>query len=234
VEARDIDRLVRALCEGDEGHHLTERMSHGEAADVIADLYVAHQDAVRRLPVVAEELGHEIACQRGCHECCYELVLVTAAEAHVMALELLRPENAVLLERFEAQADDWLDASEARAQRACVALAAADWPTYLEKRREHHRARQLCPLNQDGECTLYDARPLRCRSAWVVDSADRCGPDVEPRPQLVSYPAYEQFLAMTRRLSSGLQEAVGRPGERRQSLPYAVCEELARLRAGVT
>lgn len=205
-----------------------------EAGAVMADLYVAHADAARRLPMAALDLGRVIACKRGCNACCHELVLVNEAEAFLLAEALLEPGAEAALARFEARTPGWQEVVGEVAARAAAAHADGDRVRYLAARHEHQQAQLLCPLNQDGDCALYGARPLACREGWVVDTAERCGPqpDDAPPPQRVSYPGYESFLAMARRVQIGLQGTLGRPPLALSPLPTAVAAALAQLRAG--
>lgn len=76
-----------------------------------------------------------IACRKGCHYCCY--LHVTAGPGEV----------ANVLEALDAN------------RRAGLRPRLAD---YVSKPFEPLRPR-LCPLNVDGECTVYSVRPIACR-----------------------------------------------------------------------
>lgn len=83
-----------------------------------------------------------VACQLGCHFCCFIRVNVLADEAKSIAA-------AVPLHRREAVAG--------RLQEF-VREASKLAP------RTRFMKPMLCSLNEDGRCTVYDVRPLACRS----------------------------------------------------------------------
>ena len=94
------------------------------------------------------------ACKRGCAYCCYP-----------GNLQISRAEAAAIVEHVEAS---WSDADRAS----------------LRKRLEHYQsmpimerwnARVPCPLldEQQGTCTVYEVRPLRCRG-WNSTDPSAC------------------------------------------------------------
>ncbi|HEU5015145.1 MAG TPA: YkgJ family cysteine cluster protein [Roseiflexaceae bacterium] len=101
---------------------------------------------------------YPVACRAGCWFCCTTPVAVSVFEAAMVR-------SAVLALPEEAQAAIWarLQAHIAAQHDAC---AASETPRTVF----HHR----CPLLTDaGLCSIYEARPLACRSLLSSD-ADRC------------------------------------------------------------
>lgn len=84
-------------------------------------------------------------CKMGCHWCCHVRVTIKPHEA--IALR-----HAVSVLSAEARA---------RAEHRLQTLAAeiSDMPA-----EELIRLRRLCPLNEHGRCTVYESRPLGCRT----------------------------------------------------------------------
>lgn len=89
------------------------------------------------------------ACQRGCSFCCYvhvDLTILELARAVRLAQERFTPEQ--------------LDALKSRAQ---VSAEGARGKTVLSY------PVQPCAFLVDGECSVYDARPLACRAEHALD-----------------------------------------------------------------
>jgi Fe-S-cluster containining protein len=87
----------------------------------------------------------EIACKRGCYWCCHVEVKAHRDEVFRIARTLKRRHNAEQLVELKGRA--------------------AAWET--EFRRD---GRALCPLNVNGECSIYDHRPLACRGFNSADA----------------------------------------------------------------
>ncbi|MBX7199993.1 MAG: YkgJ family cysteine cluster protein, partial [Rhodospirillaceae bacterium] len=89
------------------------------------------------------------ACGRGCHHCCRTLVTATAPEILRLARAVkARPDIAARI--------------PAAAARARTTAATAP-----------HTTRQFCPILDAEICSLYEARPLACRSL-LSQSRDVC------------------------------------------------------------
>jgi len=204
-----------------------------QAAEHVEQLYREHVEAARHLPVLALELGHPVACQRGCCDCCCELVAMTHAEAFVMAVFLAQPEQAELRERFVRRARDWMIMAGSRPKFALEALRSGDDTGYLLARREHGLKRIMCPANEDGDCKVYEQRPLACRMTYVVDTSANCAPRDPPGPEMdvISSEPYEQFLDHARQLVSDTEAALGHDARDRVALAPAVLDALRALGA---
>ena len=110
----------------------------------------AAEVAARILDITAKShVKQPAACGRGCHYCCRTLVTATAPE-------ILRLAQAV-----KARPD-----IAARIQPAAVQARATPVTT-------PHTARQPCPVLDAEICSLYEARPLVCRSL-LSQSLDAC------------------------------------------------------------
>jgi hypothetical protein len=98
----------------------------------------------------------QIACAAGCAACCHQLVAAAAAEAAAIARFVERrfthEERADLVDR----------------------IGALDAATRGKSAPERARLRLPCAFLVDGRCSIYEARPLRCRAAHSRD-AGHCG-----------------------------------------------------------
>ena len=88
---------------------------------------------------------YKFDCRRGCNHCCYGLVKVGMAEA-----------------RLIADSDD-IDWGRVRERAKAVKDKTV---------QDVHKLGSPCPLLVDGVCSVYEVRPIRCRSYWSVSEAD--------------------------------------------------------------
>jgi Fe-S-cluster containining protein len=103
--------------------------------------------------IIARELGDlEVDCSAGCHWCCHQLVLInTIAEGRAI---------------LEA-AKERMSREEFRQFRKKVRLQARKINSMpYEKAEQKH---WTCPLLKDGQCVVYDVRPVACRSVFSPD-----------------------------------------------------------------
>jgi hypothetical protein len=95
------------------------------------------------------QAARQSACRAGCFFCCMQPV------------EASLPEILLLADHLRGRlAPTELDAVRAR----CDA--------YLERVDDNPAGPALCPLNVDGRCVAYEARPLACRGYNALDAAD--------------------------------------------------------------
>ena len=92
----------------------------------------------------------DVQCRAGCSFCCYQNVDVTIPEALIVALQL---------------------GDEADPRRAAI-LAAADAFRGLDDETRIATGKP-CPLLVDKRCSVYEVRPITCRSLTSPDAA-RC------------------------------------------------------------
>jgi hypothetical protein len=92
------------------------------------------------LDIVAMAAGGLAACGKGCSACCHIAVMVPAEEAAVIAKEI--GVKALPPKRFSKHGDDSAD------------------QYYGEP----------CPFLSNGECSIYESRPLSCRTLYNMDA----------------------------------------------------------------
>jgi len=110
--------------------------------------------------IAADELiaernsGQAIACTTGCSWCCHQLIVMTN-----------RNDGVALLDKARAT----LSAQEfAKVETALREQAAAIRSMSYE---EAESRRWTCPFLRDELCTVYDVRPVACRSVFSPDAA---------------------------------------------------------------
>jgi len=106
--------------------------------------------------------GRQVFCRKGCANCCHLAVHATYPES-VAAAGLL---TAPLSERLA----DYVKRLLHEAPRLQL------MKDYL---RQHRRRLGPCPfLNRQGDCAIYDARPLSCRALLSTRPAEWCAVDL--------------------------------------------------------
>lgn len=124
-------------------------------AEVMADLQRLRQKADQAFARVLKAHPREVACHRGCDDCCHAMFDLAPVEALAIArafADLPRAERRSAARRAEK-------ASRAFDQAAALAMAAQG----DQRMKVLSRARIACPLLEKGACLLYGQRPLTCR-----------------------------------------------------------------------
>jgi Fe-S-cluster containining protein len=110
------------------------------------------------------------SCQKGCHECCYPLVQIHAIEAEKI--------HSYVRENFDSKSISDLFAKIGKASRYYpdpIPLGS----TYTDEIRDRYFKLHIpCPfLSTEGLCTVYEARPLMCRTHMVFSDKSLCEND---------------------------------------------------------
>ncbi len=180
---------------------LIEGVVAGEAAVLGEMLREGHEEspelAARAALVRAHELtvaalerdpSSSIACRAGCSSCCSAKVVVTAPEILRIAAHLRRALDAdalaLLLDRVRA-----VDARTRGATRA--------------QRAEMHLP---CPLLEQGNCSIHQARPLHC-FAWTSFDAAACERYWEAPGEQMAPPHHGTCYELTSAVIAGLGRA---------------------------
>lgn len=114
---------------------------------------VVDRDDARSMLRIAEQKQQAVSCGNGCAACCNLLVTVSLSEVLGML----------------AHAGD-IDTEELERQRAVVASESTTKSSYF-------MGRHACVFLRDGLCTVYHARPMVCRTHFVISPASNCNED---------------------------------------------------------
>ena len=144
------------------------------------------------LPLVESRGEHKIACGAGCNACCNSFVRCSLPEALLVADWLRLPENAAVLGRFREKLPAWRGrAGGLAAELNALVDENRDWERYDRLGVEYGLRQNLCPLNHEGRCEIYPARPTICRSVHVLETSEYCTPGRGGRPKVLTHPALE-------------------------------------------
>ena len=147
--------LIREL---DKGRGLAEILAAIGGRSRTFDAQAARRPEEREFPdpeasTPERRVRLRLACEPGCAWCCHLRVTATAAEVLALAAELRATLDADALAGLRRR----LDEHEARAGS-------------IEPQLRIHTP-LLCPLNVDGRCVAYAARPLGCRKFHSFSAA---------------------------------------------------------------
>jgi Fe-S-cluster containining protein len=205
--------------------------------------YVTPADAVAVAEALADEFDDgcatrrelaaaasmQLACTAGCHRCCTIVVLVYRPEVLRIVEWLRLAENRAAYDHFLAAYPAWRqqlgDSVDTLPQLFRDGKKAAFDRLHLDLWRKG----ALCAFNRDGLCSIYEVRPLGCRNAHALDTADRCVPD-PPGGQpatAVSFVPLAQFLQRATRLLRATHNAIGAQRHHQEALCSAVYRMLA-------
>ena len=100
-----------------------------------------------------EETAKKISCKKGCSFCCYLHVDITSAEADILAEHVTEKHH---VEQFMKQSNHNIE----------------NWKDLPYQDRK-------CAFLVDGECSVYEDRPMSCRKYLVINDPEKCNTEVE-------------------------------------------------------
>ena len=110
--------------------------------------------------------GVKPTCHKGCSSCCSQHILVSPLEAHALICFIRRTFSAGQIDELKIRTRQW---------HAWDGLMPGRFPGKHPgwnvdlSHYDHH-----CPLNVDGACIAYQARPMVCRIHYVSSPALAC------------------------------------------------------------
>lgn len=205
-------------------------LTEEDALAILADLHDDLYRAAEARATAARQLGKPLACGVGCTGCCEELVMVFRGEALRVARWLERPENAATRAWFLESVAAWKQRVGDAPARLADAFASGDEQRHMQEHVAQWRKRILCAFNKDGACMVYPVRPLLCRNAHAVGTAEHCYGD-DPSdvvPIRLRSPELDAWVEDARASLRAMHHALGGPRLR----PAALCEAVAELLGG--
>lgn len=172
-----LGAIAEALGEAVQSSNRGERVrlpvvKSGDAAGISLAMAAEFDDAIAERTARIAEKGHVLACNKGCNACCVAPLVVSEPEAATVVEWLSLPQNAEVRARFVEKLAVWR--RTAGAEAAAVVAATTD-----EERRTtaiaYTRKGAMCAFNHEGACSIYPARPARCRMAHALVDNSHCG-----------------------------------------------------------
>lgn len=160
----------------------TEAPAHAAAAGRVMTENAPRLTKYIMLRVVADAFSEAIAphvpCRKGCNQCCHISVAIFEPEARILAAASGRTMTKV----------------ERGLQESAEALTESQAKYYGVP----------CPFLKDGECSVYEARPMACRAHHsLCDTAEQCdtrGQVIGSAPTVATLKISQDFQAATAEL----------------------------------
>lgn len=192
-----------------------------DAAGLTLAMAAAFDDAIDERRMRIEDEGHVLACEQGCHHCCVSPLVVSEPEAVAVAEWLSLPQNAAARASFAAAYPAWK--RQAGAEGEAVVKASNN-----DERRTaaiaYTRKGVMCALNQAGKCTIYPARPARCRMAHALVDNTHCGQHGDGIIQYYDHPRTQEMFDEQEDIRGAMHAAM------RQNADYELlCSAVERL-----
>jgi Fe-S-cluster containining protein len=150
-----------------------------------------------------EKQGLTISCQKGCGACCRQLVPISGAEAHHLALlvaAIPEPRQSQVRARFAAAVRKLASAGLLESLRRPGGESGRD----LRPLGLSYFAQSIaCPFLEEESCSIHPDRPLACREYLVTSPAENCA---RPEPEDV------HCVPLPARISSAVRE-LEKPGD---------------------
>ena len=135
--------------------------------DALEPIRKVHKEVNDWIEKIPEETKTRIPCKPGCDYCCRQFTMVSVPEAMYIILGFERLDHA----RAVKWAKD--NNEKLNQQLTCV----KDYsPSKVEEFRAKWFDKQMpCIfLNEDKKCSVYQLRPIVCRSYYVLDTNETC------------------------------------------------------------
>jgi len=167
--------------------------------------------------------GARIHCRRGCTDCCHHLFQITEVEAALVSVGVkkLAPEKR---EAMELRARQY---SQDREKLLSARQAEDAWGSLPPP-----GSRLACPALEDGECQIYDHRPLICRKYGIPlynpqkpDRVFACELNFQPGEEIDDPPLVQIHTGLYQQALE-VQAEFNRQGGRRDSKPISVARAI--------
>ena len=180
----------------------------GDAAGLVMVMHAQLDDAIDERSAMAAAQGQHIACSAGCSSCCVAPVLVTEGEAVTVAEWLRLPANAEVRTRFAAAYPAW---KKGLGTTIDALHHARDNDERLAAAIDLKRKNTMCAFNRDGLCSIYEARPARCRRAMALDTNVNCGSEGDGQVKYLEHARTEMTFEEQEPMRAAIHHAL-RPG----------------------
>jgi Fe-S-cluster containining protein len=164
-----------------------------------------------------EPLAEPLACQAGCHYCCFYQVCLTPPEAlliaHYVKRAYSREEKSDLMNRIEG------------------VLERIEGKTVEEWAETRHDT--PCIFLTSGKCSVYNVRPFVCRSLHALN-ADECKKAFESNSRMAEFEGYSHRYDIYQAVKTGLEEVYFHMGCQMDTMPIAKAMKQCLENAGLS
>ena len=192
-----------------------------ERIEIVRVAHTACDAAVDRELAELAARGVAPSCAKGCVHCCREEIFTPRAEAEA-AVEAIRASwSPARLEALRERIRAWLAWYRTEGKRLRA--------TGMSRQAAFYEHGPLCPALEDGACSIYDVRPMTCRTHYVRSPADACRQESDPqvlREQVVVLPSIPR---VTQPASLQIRAAVEQQGADFLATVHLLPEWLAHL-----
>lgn len=189
-----------------------------DTAGLVMAMHEALDEQIEARSADAAAAGQHVACAAGCSACCVAPVLVGEGEAVTVAEWLALPEQAAVRARFDRTYPTW----QAAVGATIDAFARASSSDEQRAAAVAYKQRNvMCAFNHEGLCTIYAARPARCRKAHALGTSANCGIDGSGQVSYFEHAATEITFQEQERMRVALHHAL-RPNKPAELLCAAV------------
>ena len=122
--------------------------------------------------------GNTVACRARCTVCCHQAVPVGPAELRSIRdaiAEMEEPTRNAVERRIEGAAAELRSLGFTRTSLSDVASTQRE-----DVAQSYFANRVMCPLLEDGVCSVRDARPMACREYLVSSDPSKCSSLEDP------------------------------------------------------
>lgn len=153
--------------------------------------------------------------------------MVFRPEAVRIARWLRRSENAATRQAFLDGYAAWKAKVGDGPERLAELFRTGDEPGHVAEYIAQWKRRIPCAFLRDGLCTIYAVRPLVCRNAHAVGTADRCYGDSadETPPVRIAADDVDSFVETSRGRIRAAHHALGAP----RQTPAGLCDAVYAL-----
>ena len=190
----DFLRKITETLTGAVENALVQGATPVNALAVARTAATAYDSAIKGLEPMVPPLDRPLGCGRGCAHCCHITVVTDV------------PTVLNLAEHIRAQFTT--DQREDLRRRMAKRIAAID----AMSNSERVKTRLPCPLLVDAVCSVYEARPLICRSFNSFD-ADVCAREIMSGRPGITIPAYDVPLRVGMAIAKGVEEGLVEAGQ---------------------
>jgi len=115
-------------------------------------IYTFTDDCIADYLKKDQDTAKRISCKKGCSFCCYLHVDITSAEADLLARHVTGEHAKQFMKQSDHNLDNW---------------------------RELPYQDRKCAFLVNGECSVYEYRPVSCRKYLVVNDPKKCNTEFE-------------------------------------------------------